>query len=59
VNNHLIEEAHIRFLPANGEPAEWVVIDRLRASADSLDGPLTLAFEGAYNGSPLNVGGQL
>ncbi len=58
VNNLLIEEAHIRFLPANGEPAEWV-IDRLRASADSLDGPLTLAFEGAYNGSRLNVDGQL
>ena len=58
VNNLLIEEARIRFLPVDGEPVEFM-IDRLRASADSLAGPLTLAFEGAYNGSRLHVDGQL
>ncbi|MCW8906862.1 MAG: AsmA family protein [Sedimenticola sp.] len=58
VNNLLIESARIRYLPAGGEPVEFV-IDQLDASADSLGSPLTLAFAGSYNGAPLSLDGEL
>ncbi len=58
VNNLLIEDSRIRFQSAKDKPLE-VTIGQLRASADSLDAPLTLVFEGNYNAEPVSVSGEL
>lgn len=58
VNNLLIEDARLRYLPASGD-AVAVAIGRLHASADSLGAPMALDFAGAYNGAPITLEGEL